>query len=347
MVVHIANEVLENIENTSFVANLVLLFGLFELGVHEWEIMIDDDVTKYQNEKLQWIGEFVRKGIKKFHNGSARNVSRTMVRIVPANLVEEKARLAAEAVHGEYKVIVPNKRAIVTHTDRRLDVISIDLVKSYLMEKLRVVVENNRSDAKFITTVLKLYNGLNEDDFSEKYQLKFENGGGNSTPQVIEVLGGIERAVCVIDGDRDLFGSIEYKKVEKQNQIKAVCSKLGYDLIILNKREIENYIPDTALKEWLSKKDYRGEHPYFRLDECTKDHVDMKKVCSKHRDEFFSSFTEVAATSQNNPKQVEPRLGFGDEIWKAFEFVTSFDELKSRDVDGELERIVRVIDENL
>lgn len=350
MVVHLSNELLEQIDNVEVVSKLRVLFSYFEMEIHEWEVMLGDNISWLQNDSNGWIGEFFSKKLLKMSNQPTNFNPRIMVRVVPRNMVEAKAKLAAESVGGEFKIIVPEKRAVVLHQNRRLDIISTDIILPFLIEKLRIVVENNRSDAKFITTILKLKDGINDREFDERVRIKFENGGGNSTPQVLEVLGGVERAICIIDGDKSIFGIIEEKKVEKQEQIISVCEKLGYEFLILSKREIENYIPDEALKRWLESKGFNEEHPFFQLAENHKDHIDMKKRCGKLfvLQEFLDSLDEVAATSHGSKtKKLEPRVGFGDDVWKAFDYINSYEELKSRDSTDELEKVIELVKSNL
>lgn len=155
----------------------------------------------------------------------------------------------------------------------------------YLSQPASIVVENSLNDSHFICSLLKC---LGERELFEKalnsQWLQFENSGGCSN--VINFFEGrlqffqqkpkFLRCVVILDSDRRFpTDSIaKYRKAEEY----FVGNLIDYH--ILEKRMMENYLPDEALKS-IPGKQYRvWVNAYLSLSAEQRDFIDMNKGLS-------------------------------------------------------------------
>lgn len=241
-------------------------------------------------------------------------------------------------------VFYADKHRLVAHfpDETTREYITLDFTKTYLIKPLKILVENKISDASFVETCLKYFAEL---DHEPEYE--FENGGGSGCNALAEHAQGKNRVVCIIDSDESTPGNKPDDKVKYHEKLIKTCETFGYTLHILQKREMENYLPRTALDSHLvatGKHFACKDHAYFTLSPEQQDHFDMKLGLQKRHvvnDDFWSCFHEQAASATSDKSQIVK--GFGEDVWTAFTHITSREELDTRDTTGELSSMVNKI----
>jgi hypothetical protein len=218
--------------------------------------------------------------------------------------------------------------------------LDLTAVQSYLIEPLYIVVENLESDATFIKCIYSLMSG----EELCNIKTKFIHGGGSTTPIVIDSYTSPSRLICVLDSDK-IHPMDDLSLNQKIATIMDICEKKYFQLFVLNRREIENYIPDQTLKVWLEKQNRSSEisHEFFEWNNLQKSYFDMKKGIKVKdfdvddiRDLYPDVFTsEIYQIKKDSPNNILIN-GFGRDVWKAFgevspsleDFEDSSDELK-------------------
>lgn len=343
MVIHIPDVFLQKIVNHKEKVNVLkLLFYLFENNVHDLLLTEKGNLQLFNHQELAMYREYV---IKKAVRDSVKRVkNHYIVQLYPdrESIAEVIQRIKKSGLDAQVRTIIQGSRYVVTYRRKTYDIISYELIKTFVGSPLKVLVENIRSDKLFLQTVLRFVGGLDP----EELFIEYLHGGGSTIIQVADEYKGKARVFCLIDGDEVSPG--EYvspdKKMFKQNVIQT-CKKYGYQYHVLTKREIENYIPDEALERMGFN---RKNHLYFRLPEEHKDYFDMKEGLSAADLKFKiwkelnrDPSSEIAAAAKKTKRfKIE---GFGKMVYAAFEYVFSREELEKRDRRGELRHLVRKI----
>lgn len=343
MVIHIPEVFLQAIMRQKEKAPVLkLLFYLFENNVHDLLLTEKENLQLFNHRELSMYREYV---IKKAVRDSVRRVkSRYIVQLYPdrESVKDVVRRIREKHQDAQVRTIIRGLRYVVTYRQKTYDIISYELIKTFVGSPLKILVENIRSDKLFLQTVIKFFGGVHPDEL----YIEYLHGGGSTLIQVAEEYQGKARLFCLIDGDEVSPG--EYvnpaKKQFKQHVIQT-CKKFGYEYHVLTKREIENYIPDEALERIGFR---RENHLYFLLPEVHKDYFDMKEGLSAAdfkykiwRDLNRDPSSQIAATARKTKRfKIE---GFGRTVYTAFEHVSSKEELERRDRRGELRHLARKV----
>ncbi|KNZ68661.1 hypothetical protein Tfer_2752 [Thermincola ferriacetica] len=343
MVVYIPDELLIKANDNEEIGQVLkLMFVLFECGKHKWYLKKNDVRLFHKSPCLQSYREFIEKYVVE-HVAYEKNDEHYLVRLSIESYIKEKMDILTQNPDIEVKKYLDGKRAIAKYDGNIHDFVDIELAESFLGQPLKIVVENVESDALFITTCLSKIAKIDPSDL----WIEFVHGGGSDIPKVLKNFAGKVRVVCIIDCDKNSPEEISADKKVFCKQLQKICDNFGYILHILNKREMENYIPDSALKKYLNATNRCcDDYDYFGLDDIQKDYFDMKKGLHKKCmnlpiwKSIHSSEKEIAATTTVQSLNL---FGFGDNVWKAFEYVESESELKSRDLINELDEIVSKI----
>lgn len=124
----------------------------------------------------------------------------------------------------------------------------------YLKTKVLIFLENSYNDERFIRSLLSNFKiGHKARNFLKNNWLVIKNGGGSGLKNQIyaeirkfrgDELSNHEyiRAIVIIDSDKK-----HPQHVVDKSEIIDVCAELGIKLHILNKREMENYLPVDIL----------------------------------------------------------------------------------------------------
>lgn len=136
----------------------------------------------------------------------------------------------------------------------------------FLMQPISVILENSLNDACFMNAIFQLFDSSGElTRYVNEGWLRFENAGGcanvkNFLRSRIGYYGEKEkflRCFVLLDGDRRFPADTEAGK--KYSRLKAQLSDWNVGYHVLEKRSMENYIPDEAMnalsnvdtKEWI------------------------------------------------------------------------------------------------
>lgn len=196
------------------------------------------------------------------------------------------------------KVIVSNKEDETCF--------SIKEAEQYLRQNFIILLENSLNDAHFLNALIRCFPKQSEDILKNKNEgwLKYGFGGGSTIDNVIqtELVGSFNqiflkkekykylRYFVIIDSDR-IFPENELSQ-EKKNLI-YFLEKNQVPYHVLEKREMENYIPDVTIG---TIADYREIiDAYLRLNPLQKDYFDLEKGLreNKRYDQLLEGIQEL------------------------------------------------------
>jgi len=130
-------------------------------------------------------------------------------------------------------------------------------VGDWAEKPLRVLLEN-QADAVLIRLVSRLTPGILAQALDNEWVVPYGCGGTGEVKKRVEDCGASERLFVLIDSDRE---STTDRMSDTAKKICVACQKAGVELHVLERRELENYVPDAvwnlAVEPW--KKNNRGE----------------------------------------------------------------------------------------
>lgn len=174
----------------------------------------------------------------------------------------------------------------VTISNKGEEHFSIKEATAYLKQPFIIILENSNNDAPFLDALLQHFpkQGKIIRKHKEERWLKYGMGGGTTIPDVIrsEIISYESdiftkekhrylRYFVIIDSDRE-YPEMEIKQ-DKQNLI-AFLIENNIKYHILEKREMENYLPDEAFEQINNNKGYVDA--YIRLTPIQKDYFDIQ-----------------------------------------------------------------------
>jgi hypothetical protein len=277
------------------------------------------------------------------------------------NLLEKSAKAL---LHRSPRTRGPHLRRIEV-TDEK----TANAARSIAHTPLDVLVENRESDGALVKTALKVFGT------PAAWELCFGSGAQRSPPAMrIDSEGGhgeleksfrrhladaanrgVEQHIIVmIDCDGEWIGDI---KVHAKT-IRDQCLEAGVPCPTLNKRTAENYIPDAVWKAWAGEARHINARPaieaLLRLSYRQRDHV---RIAGSNTDPWDSSnpvvaslFAGVPAGDRDLLKQANLK-GRGStaiaSLLETHEVAATRAEFQARDNDGDLEALVRCIEDEL
>lgn len=199
--------------------------------------------------------------------------------------------------------------------------IDISKIDTYLGRLLYITVENMESDKGFIQAAFKAIRGRK---LCTESEVQFIHGGGNTIDKVtMENSEHPVRMICIIDSDRK-YPEMSKEDSEKVAKLTSICEQRNLTLIVLERREIENYLPLEALKSWLDKQNRsrEKEHSFFTFTETQRAFFDLKKGL-KQNEFAVEEIKRLYMDYDTEEKQNLLNNGFGKTVWQAFEEVAS------------------------
>lgn len=148
----------------------------------------------------------------------------------------------------------------------------------FLMQPVSVILENGLNDACFMEAVFRLFDPTGKlTHYVNEGWLRFENAGGcanvkNFIKSRIGFYGEKEkflRCFVLLDGDRRFPSDDEPDK--KYQKLKEKLTEWNVDYHVLEKRCMENYLPDEALKACSNKHNREWILAYMTLTAEQKD----------------------------------------------------------------------------
>lgn len=180
-------------------------------------------------------------------------------------------------------------------------VFNLDEAISFFNQPLKIIFENSLNDGKFLTALINNFPGNSKEikRHKENRWLLYENAGGVGNIQNV-ITGFIQafenlpkennrylRCFVLVDSDK------EYPMPNPKPERKKLYDFLDANSIKyheLEKREIENYLPDETFQTIESNVDYI--QAYLRLTPLQKDYIDIEKGFSPDKN-FKSLSNEV------------------------------------------------------
>lgn len=154
----------------------------------------------------------------------------------------------------------------------------------YLLQPLSVILENGLNDSYFMNAVFKLFDATGLlTRFVKEGWIRYENAGGCMNvknflkARVLQFAGKQKflRCFVLLDGDRryptDVMADEKYKKLKEQMD----TWRVGYH--VLEKRCMENYMPDEAMREVAGKEFQEWFNAYKNLSPVQKDFFSIAK----------------------------------------------------------------------
>lgn len=380
MVIHIPVAVVKSDQLTGKASSaLKQLFSLIERKRHEWLLTLDDNPEDYCTPALASFNDIMQNKVVQLEYRKRVTASvyrhgvedqamcdqeNFRIRFAQPHELEHFVRICinAESVQAHYeqlrdhadvetKLFLDGHRLVAKKDGKTCEFLTLDLVETYLERPLKILVENIDSDSLFIRTCLTLIGVVDAAQLVAENKIAFGHGGGDTILSVARSIEGKERVICIVDSDEVSPGM--YNTESKKGKIEELCDELGYERHILRKREIENYIPEVALKRHLGKHwPHYQNYFFFRLGQPHRDYFDMKQGITKdmkHKkwteetyaiwNEHREAINQIAATSEDKEKL----NGFGNKVWEAFHHVQSREELETVNQDNELDVMVHKI----
>ncbi len=181
----------------------------------------------------------------------------------------------------------PTRQVLVSLNSEAPNALSPESAAKYTSTPLSILMESRFTDGDdFLNTVLDF---LGPDELNHQRRIApdsicYDSAGGiGELPKLVAKYVAQAnrdnipvRAVVFTDSDGDVPGHIESKAL----RVQEVCEKAGIACWTLQKRTIENYIPDEVLDAWMPYQDSgNGKRvaALKRLNPAQRDHFPMKK----------------------------------------------------------------------
>lgn len=223
--------------------------------------------------------------------------------------------------------------------------------REILSEPLYMVVENATSDWHFLRAMARVFQRDSVVQAMANGWLVPEHAGGagDFLKRIDGLIGrGIVpwRIVALADSDRLAPGPLP----EKVAEMAAKINSRGATAVVLFKREVENYLPDSAIDE---KRNHDAWVSLLSLTRQQRDHFDMKSGFKINKDtqniHVLAEQRELFARS--NPWHLRRLVGgFGKHIGERFETAAITREemvVVCETCPGEIEHILQTLEEAL
>jgi len=206
--------------------------------------------------------------------------------------------------------------------------VSADLAAGALLAPLLIIVENAKCDGAFLRRVMlrvgerRLKRHLGDDGFErlkgrwssplgDGEWLAVRHGGGSTTGTQVELAAEVgliatRRILVLVDSD---YAGPNAKLGPTASNVKKVCDelkasqpRLQLHIRILTKREVENYIPREALRQYNT----RGFARWEQLAEQDRDFADLKEIFN---DKLWRVFSDDAHSKHFHNRSLRERAG--------------------------------------
>ena len=244
----------------SYESDLDHIVDRIDRGAHEWEVDDPDDIAN-----SAWLQ-------------GGRSHLRELF---------DKA-----STHGIYSTIHKQRVTVTAQPDSHDPWTMTPSVAVHFLDKpLLILLENEFSDAIFLRAVLGVL-GLKEfleycRDAPNAIVCKGAGGIGEMPKHVINQLQEAQtdavplRVIVLVDSDATIPKEVSNPAQTVQN----LCNQHSIPCCVLQKRAIENYMPDALFEQWLSEPDQTNTRPrieaFLRLTPGQRDHFPVKKGLPK------------------------------------------------------------------
>ena len=232
-------------------------------------------------------------------------------------------------------------KSVFTISNSKINTFSTYEALAILGTPLKLVLENSENDAYFIMALMENFKKKGKKiklHWSEGW-LKFDMGGGSTIPNVIrnekqrfENNQGkfpkeshvYLRSFVLIDSDKNHPNAILNDDKKKLIQL-LEANDIKYH--VLEKREIENYMPDIVFSEIQGNQNYI--QAYLDLEPVQKDYFDIEKGFSSKYQQLPSDIQELYKSVSDKNKEIfrKNKLDMTDSNGNKLSFKASFPKL--------------------
>lgn len=185
----------------------------------------------------------------------------------------------------------------------------------YLEQQFVILIENRFNDAPFIDTLIKHFPKQSNKIslFKKEKWLRYGMGGGSTIEHEIKAeldtfideifvkeKSRYIRYFVILDSDKE-YPSMDFS-VEKMNLIRCLIDN-NIEYHILEKREMENYLPNDTFFEITDNRDY--VEAYLSLESIQKDYFDIEKGFNSIKyDKLSAEVQELLNNIDDNQKDI-------------------------------------------
>jgi len=184
--------------------------------------------------------------------------------IAKSKILEQYKAAFNAGKNKNYKYLVDEKESYIGGE------YSVEQAIRFFNTRVSILVENGRNDAHFLKTIFKFFDkSVSEKkrllNFCKNDWIHFDNAGGwTNIDNVVEGLKNSLEDFCteqgrdvkdfircfvLMDSDKQFPNDIPEKKIELKDKLE----ELGIEVHILNKRAMENYMPDEVINDEATK----------------------------------------------------------------------------------------------
>lgn len=255
-----------------------------------------------------------------------------------------------EIVTQAYKSVANSRQTLVSHSD--CGMCDPEKIASFYTLPSLLVVENAHTDGKWIRLVAeKLRPSVGRCFTGKQPMIQVAHAGGiGEIPKElrrhaqgylnVRPSGKIPlRVVALCDSDAKEPG----RPSPQAKEVRAAAEEIGAAAHMLNKRTIENYVPDNSLRDYARLRSDRAAvvRKIISLQRPARDHYPMKSgLTAAERDAFTARY----------PGGIELNAGLGDfmpDLLENLYHTVERQGLMERDGSGELDRLLDELERNL
>ncbi len=216
---------------------------------------------------------------------------------------------------------------------------NIEEADCFFNQPVYLILENSLYDDYFIDALISNFKKASKKikNHRQNNWLKPDNAGGaNNIPNLIrtrvkayQLLPKTNkyfylRAIVIMDSDKE-YQDMPYKQ-DKQNIINF-CNKNNIPIVILEKREIENYIPDEVIEYIAFEDSDQYLNTYLKLNPTQKDYFDLEHG---FKNKNINSLSQEIQELYSNVDEVDYkilRIGITNERFNVGKFKSQFPRL--------------------
>lgn len=158
-------------------------------------------------------------------------------------------------------------------------IFSVSEALTFFLLPLEIVIENGTNDAPFVKAIIREYTSFGKTDFPDRLRLFFGNAGGCGNVKAY-ISGFLEqhnnrdkflRYYVIVDGDK----RYPDQQVTKHDNLIAFLNAHSIKYHILQKRNMENYLPPDSFPEQERKNNKEWLDAFKSLTPQQRDHVNV------------------------------------------------------------------------
>ena len=227
------------------------------------------------------------------------------------------------------RFVTENKKVdyFVSTNNNADNIFNLDEAIRFFNEPVLIVLENDLNDAYFVDTLITHFRKKSKKIRKHKDEgwLKYKNAGGaNNIPNtIISVLKTFEnlskdnkkylRGIVIFDSDKE-YPEMSLKP-DKQKII-DFCIDNGIKYHILEKREMDNYIPDEIIERVADFNEDNYLKAYLNFSQIQKDYFDLEKGFKNKNFTSLSNGIQKFYDNINKNDYKFLRLGMTNENYK-------------------------------